>query len=707
MSEKREYKINYGGKEVIIETGRLAKQADGSVLVSSYGTQVLVTVCSSEEIAQGQDFFPLTVDYREKFFAAGKFLGGFMKRETRPTTQETLNGRLIDRPLRPLFPNGYFFETFIQATVLSYDPKADPEVLAGIGASAALVVSNIPFLGPISMCKVGRIDGNFVLNPAYSEWINSDMEIAVAASKDAILMVEGESKEISEEDMLEALMFAHDNIRPLCELQEKMQKEVGRTKRVFESVSMDEGLMKKVEARYAADVKACMSINPKMERQVAVANLIKKAKSDFEQSYTDFGLSENCSFKDESYKAIDQLLYKMMRKDILDNNKRIAGRALDEVRPIKTEVGVLKMPHGSSLFTRGETQVLATVTIGSSDGDQMSDRIVGMSHDKFYLHYSFPPFSVGEARGSRGVGRRELGHGNLAERAIKAVIPSHDEFSYTLRVCCEVLESNGSSSMGSVCSGSMALMDAGVPLKAPVAGVAMGLISDGNKFKILTDILGDEDHLGDMDFKVAGTEKGITAIQMDIKITGITKEIIKDALKQAHKGRLHILGEMAKTISSGRKDFRDNVPKIISTKIAPDKIGALIGPGGKNIRKIQETYSVSLECVEDGTIRVCGIDKDKINQCIADINLQINGPVVGSDYEGVVVTVKEYGAFVDIASGCSGLLHVSEMSDQRVDDVRDFVEEGDRITVKVVDIDRMGRIKLSAKDSTPLVKKHR
>jgi len=695
--------MNIGGKEIIIENGRLAKQADGAVLVTCGGTQVLVSVCSDTKMKEGQDFFPLTVDYTEKFYAAGKFLGGFMKRESRPTLQETLNARLIDRPLRPLFPEGYFYDTFIQATVFSYDPENDPEYLAGIGASAALCISDIPFMGPIGMCKVGRFDGKLVLNPPYAKWHESDMEIAIAASKDAILMVEGEAKEISEQDFMDAMNFAHDNIRTMCDSIIEMQKAVGKAKRAYTPATPNKTLMDKVSADFKAEARTALSIGPKLDRQNAVKELTNKVTAALKANPSAYGLEEKSSFDKQAYSAVDSVLYTMMRNDILDNENRIGGRKLTQVRPIQTEVSVLRQPHGSSLFTRGETQVMATVTIGGADGEQMMDRIVGIEYSKFYLHYNFPPFSVGEARGSRGPGRREFGHGNLAERALKYIIPN--EFPYTARVVCEVLESNGSSSMASVCSGCMALMDAGVPVKVPVAGIAMGLISDGKRFKILTDILGDEDHLGDMDFKVAGSTKGITAIQMDIKITGITNEIVEKALAQAKEGRIHILGEMLKALPEARSEYRLGVPRIESIKINPEKIGMLIGPGGKNIKGLQEEFKVTIECNDDGNIRILGSDVEKIRACMTTVDMQLNGPVVGKDYQAEVVTIKEYGCFVDIAPGVSGLVHVSEIADDRITDVNEYVKEGDKVMVRVTEVDKLGRYKFSIKAVKSLTKK--
>ena len=702
VNNKKEFTFNYGGKEVTIETGRLAKQADGAVLVTSGNTQVLVTVCSARSIKDGQDFFPLMVDYKEKFTAAGKFLGGFMKREGRPSNSEILLMRMIDRPLRPLFPEGYMAETIVMAQVVSFDPEVDPEVLAGLGTSAALEISDIPFAGPIGFCKVGKINGELILNPCHAQWAESDVELVIAASKDAIMMVEGEANEVSEEDMMEALKFGHEQIKEFCGVLEKMRAEVGVEKREWISASPNKAMMDKMED-FSSDARACLNIENKQKRSLAISELNNKVKEAIKEDHAAFGLESAGDAGQEAYKGVDELLYTMMRNDILKEGKRIAGRALNEVREIETEASVLKTPHGSSLFTRGETQVLATVTIGGKEGEQMKDNIYGVSYDNFYLHYTFTPYSVGEARGYRGVGRREVGHGHLAQRAVQKMMPA--DYPYTVRVTCEVTESNGSSSMGSVCSGSMALMDAGIPLKKPVAGVAMGLIKSGDDYKILTDILGDEDHLGDMDFKVAGTTEGITAIQMDIKITGITNEIFTNAMSQAKEGRLHILGEMAKTIATARPKFKDGVPTIKTTNIKSDKIGALIGPGGKNIKAIQEKYEVSIEITEEGLVKVLGSNADILDTVCNLIDMQINGPEKGSEYDAKVVTIKEYGAFVDIAEGISGLVHVSEMADERVKDPNDYVSEGDTIKVKVVDIDRFGKIKLSAKAVQSLVKK--
>ncbi|MDA8793491.1 polyribonucleotide nucleotidyltransferase [Bacteriovoracaceae bacterium] len=693
---KKEYTFNFGNQEVTMETGRMAKQADGSILISSGGTQVLVTVVSAHEMKDGQDFFPLMVDYKEKFYAAGKFLGGFNKREGRPQNAEILLMRMIDRPLRPLFPEGYMFETIVTAQVISYEVGYDPEVLAGLGTAAAFSISDIPFQGPVGFCKVGKIDGEYVLNPTREAFETSDLELVVAASPDAILMVEGEANLISEEEMLNGIIFGQDAMADYFKTIDQMKKEVGKTKREFISAAPNETLMNKMND-YSSDIREVINVNDKLERQKTFKQVVKKIATDIDANPEAFGLEDGSEAKKHAYKGADELLYNVMRNDILKEGKRIGGRATNKVREIVTEIGPLTKAHGSSLFTRGETQVLAAVTLGSKEGEQLVDGIHGVTFSRFYLHYAFMPFSVGEARGYRGVGRREVGHGNLAERAIKKAIKDIDNYPYTIRINCEVLESNGSSSMGSVCSGSMALMDAGVEMEAPVAGVAMGLIKDGDEYQILTDILGDEDHLGDMDFKLAGTKDGITAIQMDIKITGITREIFSEALTQAREGRLHILDEMAKTIDSSRDNYKDGVPLIETMTIDKDKIGALIGPGGKNIKAVQEAYEINIEISEEGEVKLVGQNLEKIKDAMYLIDLQINGPKIGEVYEAKVVTIKEYGAFVDIAQGVSGLVHVSEIADERVNDVNDYLKEGEEIKVKVLEEDKFGKLKLSAK----------
>jgi polyribonucleotide nucleotidyltransferase len=704
LNNKKEFKMNYGGKEITIETGRLAKQADAAVLASCEGTQVLVTLTCAKEVNEGQDFFPLLVDYKEKFYAAGKFLGGFLKREGRPSNAEILIMRLIDRPLRPLFPEGFMNETIVMAQVMS-NGTGDSEVLAGLGAAACLAISDVPFNGPMGYAKVAKVDGKLILNPTKEEFDNGSLGLLVAGSSEAVLMVEGESNEVSEAEMLEGIVFAHNNIKEYCKLLDQMTKEVGQKKREFTPVTPNATLMAEATKEFSTEARKVLSINKKQERSAGTNNLRKHIKEALKANPAKFGLTETADFGKEAAKVTDEVLYKLMRTDILNEEKRIAGRPVNKVREIETETSILSAVHGSALFTRGETQVLAAVTIGGKEGEQMYDSIHGVGFDKFYLHYSMPPFSVGEAKGYRGVGRREIGHGNLAERALKKAMPSQTDFPYTVRVACEVLESNGSSSMGSVCSGSMALMDAGVPLKAPVAGIAMGLIKEGDKYKILTDILGDEDHLGDMDFKLAGTKDGITSIQMDMKIAGISEQIFREALAQAKEARLHILGEMAKTISTHRPSFKAGVPQIKSFKIAPDKIGALIGPGGKNIKALQENFKVTMDVAEDGTVKVLGVDVSKIDEVIALADMQLNGPKIGAVYKGTVVTIKEYGAFVDIVPGLAGLVHVSEIAEERVNDPNDYLTEGQLIDVKVLEVDRFGKIKLSAKAVQPLTKK--
>lgn len=702
LNNKKEVSFKYGDQTITIETGRLAKQADGAVLVTCKGTQVLVTVCSSLTVAPNADFFPLMVDYKEKFYAGGKFLGGFNKREGRPSNSEILLMRMIDRPLRPMFPEGYFHETIITAQVLSYDPEVDPQILAGLGATASLIVSDIPFHAPIGFARVAKINGNYILNP--SDLSNTELDIIVAGSPDAILMVEGEAKEISESEMLESINFAHKHIKEFCKVMTDLQNKVGKTKRSFTPVTPKKDVIQKVQSKFSDKIKTALSVTEKISRNNAISALKKEVEEAMKSAPAEFMLTEESSFSAEANKAVEEVLYHVMRADILSSGKRIGGRGVKDIRPIEVETDILKNAHGSSLFTRGETQVLGTVTLGGKDGEQLNDTLKGLYYDKYYLHYSFMPFSVGEAKGYRGVGRREVGHGNLAERALKMMLPIGN-YPYTIRVCCEVLESNGSSSMGSVCAGSLALMDAGVPLAAPVAGIAMGLIKEGDKFQILSDILGDEDHLGDMDFKVAGTSKGITAIQMDIKITGINTEIMSKALEQAKTGRMHILEKMATALSVPRANYKDGVPLIMMTKIAPDQIGGLIGPGGKNIKGIQEGYKVTIEVSDDGNVKVVGINQENVAKVVDLINLQMNGPAIGEVYDAKVVTLKEYGAFVDIAQGVSGLVHVSEISNDRVQDVNDYVKEGDTVKVKVLEVDKFGKVRLSIKAVAPMDKR--
>ena len=701
LNEKKEFSFELGGKKITLETGRLAKQADGSILISCEGTQVLVTVCSAREVQDGQDFFPLMVDYKEKFYSAGKFLGGFNKREGRPSNQEILLMRMIDRPLRPLFPSDYMAETIVTAQVLSYSEHFDPQVLAGLGTSAAIAISDIPFHGAVGFCRLGKIGEKFIINPTHAEMQKSQLELVVAATADAILMVEGECKEISEAQMLEYILAGQNSFSSYFEAIKKLVSACGKKKREYTSIQPKAELTKKLDD-YQAQALKVLAIVPKLERQLATGTLITKVKEDMAKSPEAFGLTASSDFKKAAAKGVDDLLYKMMRADILKAGKRIGGRAVNQVRPIETEVGLLNCAHGSSLFTRGETQVMATVTLGGKEGEQLVDTIYGVGYDRFYLHYSFLPFSVGEAKGYRGVGRREIGHGNLAERAIKMAVKDLTKFPYALRICCEVLESNGSSSMASVCSASMALMDAGVPMIGPVAGVAMGLVKEESEYKILTDILGDEDHLGDMDFKVAGTKNGITAIQMDIKITGITPEIFQKALEEARIARLHILGEMTKSINDSRPIYKEGVPLIETIKIEKDRIGALIGPGGKNIKAIQEQFAVMIEISEEGEVKILGKNLQKLKEVQSLIDMQINGPKIDSEYPAKVVTIKEYGAFVEIANGVSGLVHVSEIANERVRDINDYLDIDQMVNVKVLEQDKFGKLKLSIRAIKPL-----
>ncbi len=675
---KKTYQFTYGSETIILETNYLAKQAHGSVLLTQGKTQVLVTVCSSYDLGENQNFFPLTVDYKEKFFSAGKLLGGFLKREGRPHDDEILLMRMIDRPLRPLFPEGYYYETVITAQVLSFEEGKDPEILAGLGSSLALLVSDIPVKEGVAFAKIGLKNQQYLFNSSES----SEMDIILACTQKAILMVEGEASEISEEQLLESLDFAQEQMKDYFRLCEELSKEYSH-ERSWIPVHNNIALLNKEQEE---ELSKCLDIVGKIERSHAIATFTKKlAEEDSEED------KKNVVFQ------VEQSLSSLMRNQILKEKKRIAGRSLDQVRSITSEVGLLKRPHGSSLFTRGETQVLGAVTLGGKEGEQLLDRIVGMSYSRFYLHYSFMPFSVGEAKMYRGVGRREVGHGNLAQRSLKMMLPSFEDFPYTIRVACEVLESNGSSSMASVCAGSLALMDAGVPLRKPVAGVAMGLILENDQYEVLTDILGDEDHLGDMDFKVAGTQDGITGIQMDIKVMGISKTIMKEALNKAKKARLHILEEMSKTLSQARTQLKEGAPLIEVIQIQQDQIGLLIGPGGKNVKALQEKYQVSFDIEDTGVVRILGLNQDLIQKSIKDVHMLLDGPVVGEIYEATVASIKPYGAFVDIGSQISGLVHVSEIANKRVEKVEDYLKEGDIVKVKVLGKDDQGKLKLSIK----------
>jgi polyribonucleotide nucleotidyltransferase len=678
-----------GDQTLSIQTGKVAKQASGSVLVQYADTTVLVTVVSALDERQS-DFLPLTVEYQEKIYAAGRIPGNYFRREIgRPSEKETLTARLIDRPIRPLFPKGYRHETQVIATVLSMDQENDPDTLAMIGASTALELSDIPFAGPIACVRVGRIDGQLVINPAISKWESCDINIIVAGSKSGIVMVEGGGKIVSEADMLEAIYFGHREMQPIIELQEKLRESAGKPKRVFTPPENDPELADKVNSELAARMRDAVLVPDKMERGSALRNL--KAEY-FESLGEDFA-----DRRDEVYSIMGDLLKSISRNLILKEQQRIDGRRFDEVRPITCEVGVLPRPHGSALFTRGETQVLGVLTLGSGQDEQRVETLSGEEFRPFMLHYNFPPYSVGETRRIGGPSRRDIGHGGLSTRALEKVLPDKEAFDYTIRIVSEVFESNGSSSMGTVCAGTMAMMDGGVPIKAPVAGIAMGLVKEDDQVVVLTDILGDEDHTGDMDFKVAGTDAGISALQMDIKIHELPRSVMEKALEQARLGRLHILGKMLETIKESRSDISPHAPKVITIKINPDKIREIIGPGGKMIRSIQSETNTRVEVDDSGTVKIAAISSEdgaKAEKMISDITRE---PEIGAIYEGTVVKITDFGAFVQILPGTDGLVHISQLAKHRVTKVSDVVSEGQKIKVKVLEINRDGKIRLSHK----------
>jgi polyribonucleotide nucleotidyltransferase len=684
-----------GGKQITIETGRMAKQADGSTLVTCGNNIVLVTAVSKKE-PSAVDFFPLTVEYQEKFYATGKIPGGYFKRESKPSTEQVLIARLIDRPLRPSFPEGYRNETQVVATVLSADGSFPIEILASLGASSALHISDIPFSGPTAAIQVGRVDGHFIANPTPQQMEKSDLDVIVAGTRNGILMVEGETKFVNEAAVLGALKFAHDALQPLLNAQDELREKTGsKAKRKFEAKKIDETFRSQTEALLTPEIQKAFAVKEKMERYAAVDAAYDKAYSAFVETITEKDLKAERT-KDLNT-IVEDVKYKVSRALILDNKIRLDGRDTKTVRPISNEVGFLPRAHGSGLFTRGETQVLGTVTLGTGDDEQSVDALHGTIKRKFMLHYNFPPYSVGEVGRFGGQGRREIGHGNLAERALKPVIPDQAVFPYTIRIVSEVLESNGSSSMGTVCSGTLALLDAGVQIKGNVAGIAMGLIKEGNKYAVLSDILGDEDHLGDMDFKVAGTSTGITALQMDIKIDSVSFEVMEQALEQARVGRLHIISEMEKVIKAPRGQISDFAPRIETLKIKPDKIREVIGAGGKVIRGITEATGVKIEIEDDGTIHVASSDPEATKKAIQMINDICAEAEVGKTYKGKVVKIAEFGAFVEIFGGTQGLLHISEIANERIKQVTDVLKEGEMIDVKVLEVDRAGRIKLSRK----------
>ena len=687
----KKVEIDFHGRRLSIEVGRMARQAGGSALVQYGDTVVLVTATASREARENIDFFPLTCDYQEKTFAAGKIPGGFFKREGRQSEKEILNSRLIDRPLRPLFPDGFRCETQIVATVLSFDKENDADMPALIGASAALEVSDIPFHGPIAGIRMGRIGGQLVVNPMSSQYSDSELQLIVAGSRDAIVMVEGGAKMLSEDVILDALFTAHREMQKILDLQDELRKALGKPKRVVVPPAVDAALAKRVKDLALPKIRTAMETTGKHERSDAVRQVRTEILSTLVAEFPERDREIKGFFEDAHYDAVRGL--------IVEQRRRIDGRGLTDVRPITSEVGVLPRTHGSALFTRGETQALVVATLGTSSDEQKIDALGGEVYKKFMLHYNFPPYSVGEVKFLRGPGRREIGHGALAERAVVAVMPDETTFPYTVRIVSEILESNGSSSMATVCGSSLALMDAGVPIKAPVAGIAMGLIHEGTEIRVLSDILGDEDHLGDMDFKVAGTADGITAVQMDIKTGGVTREIMRDALYQAREGRLHILGRMQEALGQPRSDMSSYAPRITTLKIKVDRIRDVIGPGGKVIRGIIEETGVKIDVEDDGTIYIASSDGVAMQKAIDWVNRLTAEAEVGKIYKGIVKKIMDFGAFVEILPGTDGLVHISQLAAERVKEVRDILKEGDEVMVKVLEVDKTGKIRLSRKEA--------
>ena len=681
--------IDFGGRPFSIETGKVAKQANGSVMVQYGETVVLVTAVTSEKKREGLDFIPLTVNYLEMTYAAGRIPGGFFKREGRPSDRETLISRFIDRPLRPLFPKGFQNEIQIIATVLSADQDNDPSILGMIGASSALSLSDIPFDGPIAGTKVGRIDGEFILNPTHEELELSDIDLFVAGSEDAIIMVEGSAKEVKEEEILEAILFGHQSLKPVIDLQKQMKSALGVAPREFELQKPEESLYEKVNAVAREKLRETFLITEKGKRRERLEEVLQLALQEL-------GAEEESSQKMVKI-AFEEIYRKLIRKFIIEKRQRIDGRGLPEIRPISCEVGILPRTHGSALFTRGETQVLAVVTFGTSEDEQKINSLTGEIYKSFMLHYNFPPFSTGEVAPMRSPSRREIGHGALAERAILPILPSSEQFPYTIRIVSEVLESNGSSSMATVCGSTLSLMDAGVPIKAPVAGIAMGLILEDGETAVLSDILGDEDHFGDMDFKVAGTAEGVTAIQMDIKVRGLSKEIMKKVLDQAREGRFHILNKMSETISEPRKDLSRHAPRIVSLQVKQEKIRDVIGPGGKNIRAIVDQTGVKVDVEDSGVVKLASPNFEAIEKAIYMIKRLTQEVEVGALYNGKVVRILGFGAIVELFPGTDGLVHISQLAEGHVKEVTDVLKEGDEVPVKVIDIDPQGRIRLSRK----------
>jgi polyribonucleotide nucleotidyltransferase len=684
--------LDWAGRKLVLETGKIARQADGAVLATYGETTVLATVVSAKEPKAGIDFLPLTCNYQEKTYAAGRIPGGYFKREGRPTEKETLVSRLIDRPIRPLFAEGYRCDTQVIVTTLSHDLENDPDIVAMVAASAALTLSGAPFMGPISAARVGFINNEYVLNPQVDEMPESKLDLVVAGTKDAVLMVESEAKELPEAVMLGAVMFGHRHMQPVLDAIIRLAEKAAKEPRDFKPAD-NSALEKEMLGLFEAELRQAYAIPRKQERYKAVDAVKAKVLARFLPE----GAEKPAHDKLKVTAVFKDIEAKIVRWNILDTGTRIDGRDVKTVRPIQSEVGVLPRAHGSALFTRGETQALVVATLGTGEDEQYVDALTGTYKETFLLHYNFPPFSVGETGRIGAPGRREIGHGKLAWRAIRPVLPPHHDFPYTLRVVSEITESNGSSSMATVCGTSLALMDAGVPLKAPTAGIAMGLILEDQRFAVLSDILGDEDHLGDMDFKVAGTEKGVTSLQMDIKIAGITEEIMRVALTQAKDGRLHILGEMAKAITTARAELGEHAPRIEVFSIATDKIREVIGTGGKVIREIVEKTGAKIDISDDGTVKVASASGESIRAAINWIKSIASDPEVGVIYEGTVVKVMDFGAFVNFFGSKDGLVHISQLSGNRVQKVTDVVKEGDKVKVKLLGFDDRGKVRLSMK----------
>ncbi len=684
--------FKYGEHEVTLETGEIARQSDGAVIVSVADTVVLVSAVGRKQAEPGRDFFPLTVNYEEKTYAAGKIPGGFFKREGRPAEKETLTSRLIDRPVRPLFPKGFKNEVQVIAQVISLNPEVNPDIPALIGASAALAISGMPFQGPIGAARVGYIDGNYILNPTKSELEKSSLDLVVAGTADAVLMVESEADCLPEDTMLGAVVFGHEQMQVAISAINELKAEVGKPAWDWQAPEVNTALVDAVKAQSTSELTEAYQISDKQDRYTRIGEIRDAAVAALASA-------EGSEFSaDEVSAQFHKLEAEIVRQRVLDGAPRIDGRDTTTVRPVNVRTGVLPRTHGSALFTRGETQAIVVATLGTDRDAQIIDALDGEMRDRFMLHYNFPPYCVGETGFMGSPKRREIGHGKLARRGIEAVLPSAEQFPYTIRVVSEITESNGSSSMASVCGTSLALMDAGVPIKAPVAGVAMGLVKNGDRYKVLTDILGDEDHLGDMDFKVAGTAEGVSALQMDIKIQGITKEIMSDALAQARQARLHILGEMAKDISAPREHVSDWAPTIVTIKIDPDKIRDVIGKGGATIRAITEETGATIDIDNDGTVKIASVDGSAGREAQKRIELITAEVEVGRVYEGRVARLMDFGAFVTILPGKDGLVHISQISSERVEKVSDKLAEGDIIKVKVLEVDRQGRVRLSMRD---------